>query len=78
MMNEEDINKRVFLLAIYKKLPDESLMDVTESLVNTGMFDLKEGKKILEELKEKQYIVNDQLTVKGIAVATEAEAEFKL
>ncbi len=78
MMNEEDINKRVFLLAIYKKLPDESLMDVTESLVNTGMFDLKEGKKILEALKEKQYIVNDQLTVKGIAVATEAEAEFKL
>jgi len=77
-MNEEDIEKKVFLLAIYKKAPDESLMDVTKSLVNTGMFDLKEGKKILKELKEDQYIVNDQLTVKGIAVATEAEAEFKL
>jgi hypothetical protein len=42
------------------------------------MFDLKEGKKILKELKEEQYIVNDQLTVKGVAVAVEAEAEFKL
>ncbi|MEA3456145.1 MAG: hypothetical protein U9R26_06530 [Campylobacterota bacterium] len=77
-MNEEDINKRVFLLAILKKEPDETLIDITESLVNTGMFDLKEGEKILEELKEAQYIVNDQLTIKGIAVATEAEAEFKL
>ncbi len=77
-MNEEDIEKRVFLLAIYKKLPDESLMDVTKSLVNTGMFDMKKGKKILKELKEEQYIVNEQLTVKGIAVAAEAEAEFKL
>lgn len=77
-MNEEDINKRVFLLAILKKEPDETLINITESLVNTGMFDLKEGEKILEELKEAQYIVNDQLTIKGIAVATEAEAEFKL
>ena len=77
-LNEEDIEKRVFLLAIYKKLPDESLADVTRSLANTGMFDLKRGKKLLKELKEDQYIVNDQLTVKGIAVAIEAEDEFKL
>jgi len=77
-MNEEDIEKRVFLLAIYKKMPDESLMDVTKSLANTGMFDLKRGKEILKELKKEQYIVNDQLTVKGIAVAVEAEEEFKL
>lgn len=77
-MNEEDIDKRVFLLAIYKKASDESLIDVTKSLANTGMFDLKRGKELLEELKEEQYLVNDQLTVKGIAVAVEAEAEFKL
>ena len=77
-MSEEDIDKKVFLLAIYKKAEDQSLTDVTKSLVNTGMFDLKEGKKILKELKEEQYIVNDQLTVKGVAVAVEAEAEFKL
>ena len=77
-MNEEDINKRVFLLAIFKKEPEETLLDVTKSLVNAGMFDLQEGKKILKELKEIQYITNEQLTVKGIAVAMEAEAEFKL
>ncbi len=77
-MNEEDINKRVFLLAILKKESDETLDDVTKSLVNAGMFDLKEGRKIFGELKEVQYIVNDQLTIKGIAVAKEAEAEFKL
>lgn len=77
-MNEEDINKRVFLLAIFKKESDETLNEVTISLVNAGMFDLRGGKQILKELREAQYIVNDQLTIKGIAVATEAEAEFKL
>ena len=77
-MNEEDINKRVFLLAIFKKEPDETLDDVTKSLVNAGMFDLQEGRQVLKELKEAQYLVNDQLTIKGIAVAAEAEAEFKL
>ena len=77
-MNEEDINKRVFLLAIFKKDPDETLDDVTKSLVNAGMFDLQEGRQVLKELKEAQYLVNDQLSVKGIAVAIEAEAEFKL
>jgi hypothetical protein len=77
-LNEEEIEKWVFLLAIYKKMPDESLMDVTKSLANTGMFDLKRGKEILKELKREQYIINDQLTIKGIAVAIEAEDEFKL
>ena len=77
-MNEEDINKRVFLLAILKKDPEESLADVTKSLVNTGMFDLKEGKQTLKELKKAQYIVNEQLTLKGITIAQAAEAEFKL
>ena len=77
-MNEEDINKRVFLLAIFKKEPDETLDEVTISLVNAGMFDLQEGKKVLKELVEAQYLINKQLTIKGIAVATEAEAEFKL
>jgi len=77
-MNEEDINKRVFLLAILKKESDETLLDVTKSLVNAGMFDLKDGKKLLKELKELEYIANDQLTFKGIAIANEAEKEFKL
>ncbi len=77
-MHEEDINKRVFLLAILKKSPEESLFDVTKSLVNTGMFELKEGKQILKELKKAQYIVDEQLTLKGITIAQAAELEFKL
>lgn len=77
-MHEEDINKRVFLLAILKKSPEESLLDVTKSLVNTGMFDLKEGKHTLKELKKAQYIVDEQLTLKGITTAQAAELEFKL
>jgi len=77
-MNESDMIKRVFLLGILKKEPDETLDEVTNSLVNTGMFDMKEAKQVLKELKEAQYIVNEQLSIKGIAVAQEAEAEFKL
>ncbi|MEA3418398.1 MAG: hypothetical protein U9Q90_03275 [Campylobacterota bacterium] len=77
-MNEADMVKRVFLLAILKREAGETLKDVTESLVNTGMFDLREAKVVLQELKDEQYIVNDQLSIKGIAVAKEAEEEFKL
>jgi len=78
MMNESDMIKRVFLLGILKKEPDETLDEVTKSLVNTGMFEMKEAQQVLKELKEAQYIVNEQLSIKGIAVAQEAEAEFKL
>ena len=77
-MNEQDMVKRVFLLGILKKESDETLDEVTKSLVNTGMFDLKEAKRVLKELKEAQYIVNEELSMKGLAIAKEAEAEFKL
>ena len=77
-LSEDEIEKKVILLAIYKKLADESLSDVLKSLVNTGMFDMKRAKELLRELKDEQYIVNEQLTVKGIAEAVEAEEEFKL
>ncbi|MEA3492616.1 MAG: hypothetical protein U9R27_12025 [Campylobacterota bacterium] len=77
-MNEQDMVKRVFLLGILKRESGETLEEVTKSLVNTGMFDLKEAKRVLDELKEAKYIINDQLTIKGIAVAKEAEVEFTL
>ena len=77
-MNETDIEKRVFLLAILKKESDESLEEVTKSLVNTGMFDMKKAKRVLSELEKAQYIVNNQLSVKGIAVAQKAQVEFTL
>lgn len=44
-----DINEKVLLLAILKKEIDESLSDVVLKLENTGMFSLKEGKKIAKK-----------------------------
>ena len=77
-MREEDIVKRVFLLGILKKESDETLEEVTKSLVNTGMFDLAEGKRVLEELKKDGYIANEALSMTGVAIAMEAQAEFTL
>ncbi len=77
-MNEADIIKRVFLLGILKKESGETLDEVTKTLVNTGMFKTKEAKKVLKELKDDKYIVNEELSIKGIAIAKEAESEFKL
>ena len=77
-MNEEDINKRVFLFSSKRTTTGGCEIITWYVLVNAGMFDLQEGRKTLKELKEAHYIANDQLTVKGIAVAMEAEAEFKL
>ncbi len=77
-MNEEDINKKVFLLALLKKREDETVTDIVKTLANTGMFDLKEGRALLQELKQQQYVTDEGLTFKGIIIAQEAEAEFKL
>jgi len=77
-MEEVDIVKRVFLLAILTKEEDETLTEVTKSLVNTGMFELEEGARILQELKNDHYIVDEQLSFKGIAIAQAAKQEFTL
>ncbi len=77
-MDEEWLVKKVFLLAIMKKEPDETLNETLLALVNTGMFDKKEGKKVLQELREEHYIVDNELSMKGLIVAKEAEMEFKL
>ncbi len=76
-MNELDIEKRVFLLAIAKREEGESLDDVLKMLVDTGMFDMKEGKKVLQELKDEKYIVGENLSMTGVIEADEAEKEFK-
>ena len=73
-----DINERVLLLAILKKELDETLMDVVLKLENTGMFSLKEGKKLLKKLKTEQYINDSFLTFKGEAIAKNVEQEFKI
>ncbi len=76
-MNELDIEKRVFLLAIAKREEGESLDDVLDMLVRTGMFDLKEGKKVLQELKDEKYIIGENLSMTGVIEADKAEKEFK-
>lgn len=74
----EDINKQVMLLAILKKEADESINDVLLKLENSKVFSLKEGKKMVKELKSELFIKEGELTVSGIAKAKEAERFFKI
>ena len=78
-MEKLDIFKRVFLLAVSKRKEEESMKDVLESLVNTGMFEngMKEAKQILNELREANYIIGDNLSMMGVIEANKAEKEFK-
>ncbi len=76
-MNEENVVERVCLLALMKKEADETLKDVQNMLVETGMFDMKECKKVFKMLTEEQYISNEQITMKGIMEAKLAEEMFK-
>ena len=76
-MNELDIIKRVFLLGVSKREEGESMQETLVSLVNTGMFDMKEAKQVLKELRDANYIVGDNLSMTGVIEADKAEKEFK-
>ena len=76
-MNEENVVERVCLLAVMKKEPGETLLDIQKMLVDTDMFDMKECKKVFKMLKEEQYISNEELTMKGVMEAKLAEEMFK-
>ena len=58
-----DINEKVLLLAILKE---------------TGLFSLKEGKKLLKKLKNEEFISDSFLTLKGDVIAKNIEQEFKI
>lgn len=73
-----DINEKVLLLAILKKESNETLNDIVLKLEDTGLFSLKEGKKLLKKLKTEQYIDDSFLTFKGEAIAKNVEQEFKI
>ena len=77
-LKEEDIEKKVFLLKLLLKEPDETMDDVLKALVNTGMFDLNRAKDILQELRDDGYISGDTLTMLGVAEAKKAKQEFTL
>lgn len=76
-MEELEIEKRVFLLAISKREEGETMNETLDMLVSTGMFDMKEGKQALKELREAKYIVGDNLSMTGVMEADKAEQEFK-
>jgi len=76
-MEELDIIKRVFLLGVSKREEGESMQDTLITLVNTGMFDMKEAKQVLDELRDAKYIVGDNLSMTGVIEADKAEKEFK-
>ena len=73
-----DINEKVLLLAILKKESNESLNDIVLKLENTGMFSLKEGKKLLKKLKNEEFVTESYLTLKGEVIAKNVEQEFKI
>lgn len=73
-----DIEKKVLLLAIFKKKEEESFNDILMTLENSKLFTLKEGKKYLKELKNEHYIENNNLTFSGLAQAKLVEEEFKV
>jgi len=73
-----DIEKKVFLLAIYKKRDDESFKDVVAQMEDAKVFSLKEGKKLLKEFKSEKLIVSNGLSFSGIQQAQEIEQEFKI
>jgi hypothetical protein len=72
------MERDILLLALYKKEPDESAMDVVRMLENARVFGQKEGKKILKELKKEGLLDHAGLTPKGVVLAQEAERFFKL
>ncbi len=78
MQKPLSIEERVFLLGIYTKPKNESLRDVLLSLADTGMFSIKNGKKVLKKLQKEGFIVDGELSFKGLAEAKKAKEEFSL
>lgn len=78
MLKDDEIEKKVFLLKLLLKQSDESLDDVINALVNTGMFDKPTALEHLKELQERGFVNNGELTVAGVAQANKAKQEFTL
>ena len=76
-MTEDDILHRVTLLGILKKKPDESLEDVMEMLIDTGMYDRAEAQRVFDDLRASGHIVGEGLSFIGVDAAKKAEQEFK-
>ncbi len=73
-----DINKKVLLLALAKRKESERCKDVVLMLAASHLFLLKEGKRLLKELREEKLLAGELLTPKGVALAKQIEEEFRL
>jgi tRNA splicing endonuclease len=73
----DDILYRVTLLGILKKKPEESLEDVMEILIDTGMYEKPEATKVFDALRASGHIVGEGLSFIGVDAAQKAEREFK-
>ncbi len=73
-----DINEKVLLLGIYKKEDNETLSDIVLKLEASGLFSLKDGKKLLKKLKKEEFVGDTILTLKGQLIGKQVEDEFKI
>jgi predicted ArsR family transcriptional regulator len=78
MLQSDELEKKVFLLKLLLKESDESMEDVVNALVNTGMFDKEAALQHLKELEERGYVKDGALTMLGTAEAQKAKQEFTL
>ncbi len=74
----DNIEQRVLLLGLYKKQDDETFNDILGVMEESRVFTKKVGKKYLKNLKELNYIIDDNFTMIGIQKAKEIEMEFKI
>ena len=70
--------EKVILLALLKKEEGETLKDILLVLENSRVFTLKEGKRLARSFRERGYLHDGELTLKGEAAAHAAEREFRL
>jgi len=77
-LGENEIEKKVMLLKMLLKEPEETMQDILEALVNTKMFTMQEAKKHLEELRDRGFVSGDALTMLGVNEAKKAKEEFTL
>lgn len=77
-LNADELEKKVFLLKLLLKESDESIDDVINALVNTGMFKKNEALKHLKELEQRGFVKDNALTMLGDIEAKKAKQEFTL
>jgi predicted ArsR family transcriptional regulator len=78
MLKDDEIEKKVMLLKMLLREDDESMDDILKALANTGMFTLDEAKKHLQELRDRGFVVGDNLSFMGVSEARKAKQEFTL